>query len=56
MDKVEKRLDVEQSTSHPQLYNVVWRGGPGKVPNQLSGLWSKGAAIKAIEQYVESKK
>lgn len=55
MDAIEKYLTLEPSPTHPNLYNVVWRGGPGKVPKVLEGVWTKRTGLQAIQQYVENK-
>lgn len=55
MDKPDKYLSLEHSPTHPNLYNVVWRGGPGKVPNVLEGTWTKRTGLQAIQNYVEKK-
>ena len=55
MDKIEKYLTLESSTTHPNLYTVVWRGGPGKVPQILEGVWTKRTGLQAIQNYVEKK-
>jgi hypothetical protein len=56
MDKKEKTLEVESSSTHPNLYNVVWRGGPGRVPNELKGVWTKRTGLQAIQAYNEKTK
>lgn len=55
VDKPDKYLSLEHSPTHPNLYNVVWRGGPGKVPNVLEGTWTKRTGLQAIQNYVEKK-
>jgi len=55
MDTVEKNLVLEPSEVAPNLYVVVWRGGPGKVPNELLGTWTKRTGAAAIERYMEKK-
>ena len=55
MEKVEKKpkqLVLESSENHPSLYVVVWKGGPGKVPNVLAGEWTKRTGLEAIENYI----
>lgn len=56
MDTVEKNLVLEPSNTAPNLYAVVWRGGPGKVPNELLGNWTKRTGTAAIENYLAKKK
>lgn len=55
MEKVEKELTLAPSSIHPSLYNVVWRGGPGKVPQVLQGAWTKNKGLEAIKHYQSDK-
>ncbi len=55
MDTIERKLTLESSKEHPNLYNVVWRGGPGKVPNDLQGIWTKRTGLQAIQNYLDKK-
>jgi hypothetical protein len=54
--KMEKHLDLVSSETHPNLYTVVWRGGPGRVPNELQGVWTKRTGWCAICAYNEKQK
>jgi hypothetical protein len=56
MEEGVKYLTVESSEAHPNLYVVVWRGGPGRVPIELQGTWTKRTGLNAIEAYNEKKK
>lgn len=56
MEENEKYLDVASSETHPNLYTIVWRGGPGRVPVELQGTWTKRTGLAAIEAYNEKKK
>lgn len=55
MDKVDKGLTPVPSRINPTLYEIVWRGGAGKVPKELAGLWGKRVAVEKIEEYNKSK-
>lgn len=55
MDKVERHLTLETSKEHPNLFNVVWRGGPGRVPSELQGTWTKRTGLQAIQHYLDKK-
>lgn len=55
MNEVKAELTLELSPIHPNLYIIVWRGGPGKVPNDLQGLWSKRTGLAAIQNYLDKK-
>lgn len=56
MDTVEKNLVLEPAGNAPNLFTVVWRGGPGKVPMELAGTWTKRTGLAAIENYMAKKK
>lgn len=55
MEKVEKELTLSPSPTHPSLFVVVWKGGPGKVPNVLQGMWTKNKGLQAIQHYQSDK-
>ena len=55
MEQVEKQLTLVSSQQHPNIYNVVWRGGPGKVPVELQGSWTKRTGLQAIQNYLDKK-
>lgn len=55
MDEQEKFLDVQVVANNPSLYTIVWRGGPGRVPVELQGFWSKRTGLYAIHCYNEKK-
>lgn len=54
-DKQEKFLTLESTEQHPSLYSVVWRGGPGRVPIELQGTWTKRNGLQAIQNYLDKK-
>ena len=43
------------SKNSPNLYSLATEGKGGKIPNCLSGLFTKQAAVKEIESYVAFK-
>ena len=55
MDEQKKFLDLQVVANNPSLYTVVWRGGPGRVPVELQGFWSKRTGLYAIHCYNEKK-
>lgn len=55
MEEVKRELTLAPSSMHPSLYNVVWRGGPGRVPQVLQGVWTKNKGLEAIQHYLNSK-
>jgi len=55
MDQIEKYLTLESCEFHPSLYVVVWRGGPGRVPIELQGVWTKRNGLQAIQNYLNKK-
>lgn len=55
MEKVDKELTIVPSSIHPSLYNIVWRGGSGRVPQVLQGTWTKNKGLEAIQYYQSNK-
>ena len=55
MEENKKYLDVQVVAENPSLYTIVWRGGPGRVPVELQGYWSKRTGLYAIHCYNEKK-
>jgi hypothetical protein len=46
-----KELTLEPIDGSGQLFKVVWRGGAGRVPEELLGNWTKNMGLRAIEAY-----
>lgn len=46
---------ITHSKQSPNLYYIATEGKGGKIPNCLTGLYTKTVAIREIDKYVEVK-